>query len=542
MNKKSGAGTVHDQVSCSIQSINEIFNRYSQNSFKQFQLTNTVSIWLTILVLSIVGFVGIGCNGSEKTATPRYTEYLGNEFLKLEEIREQKIKKVLHWLETQRQMIEKKETISRLNEYFESIRSLSAKYFNPKKFLEFNSDLEKFFVYELGSFYDLLFIDENGIVFYSVKMEDDFLTSFLHGPYAGTKLAQIIKSAPQSTIFVDFEYYGASDEPAAFYVFPIVFKNEHHGWIALQLSINHLNKLLSQRSDLGQTGEAYLVNERQFMLTESRFINSSTVLSKKIDTKAVMNQVGGSGSKIIDDYRGVKVLSTFRTFRFGSANWRIVVEKDESEVITNYYRRHAENIFPRLLQKIEAQTTDSLKSASSSFQFARQTKRVDVGELARTDKKKTIYTKGVATCTGVVGYMRQQDFAYMAHLSPLDDCYNLSEPAKAQLGDSTTDLIALMLRHISFFEIKPFQLNKVRFFVAAPHGDSLSHLITKMIDAGVSLSQLKVAISSRHNSVSLACDLSNQSVVAQWRKNFTQVTQKINFDAIPSIDQFLIKM
>ncbi len=484
----------------------------------------------------------IGCTSRSEEADSSYPEYRRGEFTRLEALRDKKVEKVLHWLNGQKRLIEDDETISKLTAYYLAVKSTLVDTLDRDEFLRTNNEIERFFIYELGSFYDLLFIDKKGVVFYSVKMEDDFQTSFVHGPLADTQLAGIIKEKPGSVRFVDFEYYGASDEPAAFYVLPIKRDNRHYGWIALQLSINQLNKLLTERSGLGRTGEAYLVNNQQLMLTESRFINESTVLSKNIDTEAVRNRTGSSGNKIIIDYRGVKVLSTFRTFRAGGASWRILVEKDEDEVVTDYYRLRDKELFPFLVKEIANQTEEKLGKSGNFTPVVKSARRVDVGELARTDKRKKLFTMGLATCTGVIAYAQNNDFAYMAHLSPMDDCYRRPKTATALLGDRRTDLISLMMRRIRFFDIKPSQITELNFIVAAPHDRGVQRIIGKLMDAGVSLSQIKVSILPRAASVSLVCDMNKNSITGQWRTNAPGAMEGADLNEMSPLDSFIKKM
>ena len=514
----------------------------SENEKMNGPFHRTFKCLLFVSYAMSVLLIGGGCNKQDQSVIPSYHEFRDREFNRLELIRENKAAKVQNWLNDQKNLIEKDETIVKLQDFFTGIKTSINGRLDRDQFFQFNNAIERFFVYDLDSFYDLLFIDEKGIVFYSVKLEDDFKTSMIDGPYSDTKLAKIIQGTLLEISYVDFEYYGASDEPAAFYVLPIEQDDRHDGWIAFQLSINHLNKLLTNRSGLGRTGEAYLVNDRHLMLTDSRFINNGMVLSKEIDTEAVRSQKGAAGSKLIDDYRGIPVLSTFQTFQFGNANWRIIVEKDEAEIITEYYRNHSDALFPLLIQSIEKQTEAKLKSAIDLNESRKETKRVDIGELMKSDERKALYTYGLATCTGIVAYIENRDDAYMAHLSPVDDCYNLSENEMALLGDRRTDLVSLMLRRIQFFDIPDCQIGHLRFVIAAPHAYSLRKIIDKLIDQGISISQIKAGIISIASSVSLSCNVHNQSIIGQWNFGSALPSKDIDFESLPNLGDMVKNM
>ncbi len=470
---------------------------------------------------------------------PAYEEYRRHTFEKLVAIREEKAAKIERWLSNQEDRLEKGRTRTRLMGFFEQMGAAVSGNLDKNRFLRLNQEIERFFVYQLGAFYDLLFIDAGEMVFYSVKMEDDFRSSLTSGAYADTRLAEVIKQSPKKPRFVDFQYYAASDEPAAFYILPVWESNRYKGAIALQLSINHLNQLLTERSGLGRTGEAYLVNEQHLMLTESRFINAETVLSKKIDTRAVKRRSGVSGRDVITDYRGVRVLSAFAGFPVGSTSWRLIVEKDEAEVLTDYYKTYSRRLFPLLAGAVTAATEAAVQPAGGEISPPASAKRVDVSELVRAGDRKQLYTPGLATCTGVVACRRGGGAAYMAHLSPVDDSYDLSEDDQKQVAERSTDLVSQMLRRIHYFDIKPCQIGELRFMAVAPHAESLQKIIHKLIHSGVSLSQIKAGILDTADSASVFFDVPEQSLLSHWYFSGRQGPSTVEFTDLPDLGTLL---
>ncbi len=489
------------------------------------------------LIMSLTLLCISGCENKIDSKPKSYNEYRDREFTLLTQVRTKKTQKMLGWLNEQKSIIQNTETQTKLLNYFCGIKTALSGKIDRKKFFEINNEIEQFFVYDLFSFYDLLFIDETGDVFYSVKMEDDNQTSLFNGPYGDTALGKTIQSRPTQISYVDFEYYGASDEPAAFYVLPLTSNNRCKGWVALQLSINRLNKLLIQRSGLGLTGEAYLVNQHHLMLTESRFINDDTVLSKQIDSSVIQSHQGSSGEIVIDDYRGIKVLSSYQSFNVGGFKWQILVEKDENEVVTSYYQESEEELFLPMVATIEKQTEKNLIPSKNNIASRGKTRRVDVGDLLKSDSRKSLFTAGVATCTGIAAYLNNDEFAYMAHLSPADACYNLSKDATISLGDNATDLVALMMRRIQFFEIKPHQIGDLRFCITATHSNSLRVLIKKLLDAGIFLSQIKVGILPKARSVSFLYTMPGNSITAQGNFDSSVSTQEIDFKNLPDLGE-----
>lgn len=487
------------------------------------------------LLMAMITACVCACENRGNTRVPAYEEYRRQAFEQLVAIREEKAAKIEGWLRNQQKHLAKGQARSRLMGFFEQMGAAVDGSLDKNRFLQLNQEIERFFVYQLGAFYDLLFIDDGEMVFYSVKMEDDFRSSLATGAYADTHLAEMIKKAPKQPVFVDFQYYAASDEPAAFYILPVWENDRYKGAIALQLSINHLNQLLTERSGLGRTGEAYLVNEKHLMLTESRFINAGTVLSKKIDTRVVKSRIGSSGRDVITDYRGVRVLSTFAGFPVGSTSWRLIVEKDEDEVLTDYYKTYSHSLFPLLTDAVTRETEAATPLSGKAVSPVASARRVDVSELVRAGDRKQLYTSGLATCTGVVAFRKGGGAAYMAHLSPVDDSYDLSRKDQKQVAGRSSDLVSQLLRRIHYFDIKPCQSRELRFLIVAPHAESLQKIIHKLIHSGISLSQIKAGILDAADNVSLFFDVPEQSLVSVWHFSSQQEPCIIEFADLPDL-------
>ena len=92
---------------------------------------------------------------------------------------------------------------------------------------------------------------------------------------------------------------------------------------------------------MGETGESYLVGNDLMMRTNSRFSNESSIMKQKVDTKSVeLGLQDKSGTHIINDYRGVSVLSSYADLglneKFGADfEWVIVTEINEAEAFAS---------------------------------------------------------------------------------------------------------------------------------------------------------------------------------------------------------------
>ncbi|MFK5959300.1 MAG: HAMP domain-containing protein [Lutibacter sp.] len=96
---------------------------------------------------------------------------------------------------------------------------------------------------------------------------------------------------------------------------------------------------------LGISGESYLVGDDYLMRSSSRF-QTNSILNTYVETEAVDSAfVNLPGTKVIKDYRGVKVLSSYNKINIPDLNWAIFVEIDYKEVTVPIYKIRNEIIF-----------------------------------------------------------------------------------------------------------------------------------------------------------------------------------------------------
>ncbi len=101
--------------------------------------------------------------------------------------------------------------------------------------------------------------------------------------------------------------------------------------------IDELNQVMQMRPGLGETGETYLVNRDRLLLTQSRFLEPSANVNRRIDTTAVEYALNGNfGRGAIEDYRGVAVFSIWQPLEIGGVRWALIAEMDKHEVLANF--------------------------------------------------------------------------------------------------------------------------------------------------------------------------------------------------------------
>jgi len=195
-------------------------------------------------------------------------------------------------------------------------------------------------------YYDLFLIDKNGYIFYSAAKEADYQTNMVNGKYSSSNLGGLVRKVLASRQFAiaDFAPYAPSnDEPAAFAAIPLMKDNQVEMIVALQLSTERINAIMQEREGMGDTGETYLVGSDKLMRSDS-FLDpkghnikasfAGNVQNNGVDTDAVTDVISGkTDAKIIIDYNGNPVLSSYSPLKVGDTSWAVIAEIDEAEVM-----------------------------------------------------------------------------------------------------------------------------------------------------------------------------------------------------------------
>jgi class 3 adenylate cyclase len=229
---------------------------------------------------------------------------------------------------------------------------------------------------KMFGFEDILLIDDETLeVIYTLRKRPDFATSLRDGPYASTNLAKaadILSRAGDRDAFkvVDTELYRPSlGRPVGFVLSPIFNGPDMVGILALEFPIDRIVELLTgnfqwEREGMGKTGECYVVGPDFTMRSRSRFmvedakafirgLRTSMVTTSVVDQierqGTVLNQlpvktysteqalIGREGIALINDYRGVPVLSSYGPLDLNSLRWAVVAEIDEAEAYKPIY-------------------------------------------------------------------------------------------------------------------------------------------------------------------------------------------------------------
>jgi len=201
---------------------------------------------------------------------------------------------------------------------------------------------------QVNAWYDLFFINLQGDIVFTAAKESDLginiSTSVLNQTSIGNAFKIAQATAVGNIAVSDFlPYPPSNDEPAAFMMTKLInLSGTHVGYIALQFPLNKVNEIMQQRDGMGRSGETYLVGQDKLMRSDS-FLDpkghsvvasfAGTVESNGVDTEAVRAAFAGeNSSRVIIDYNGNPVLSSFDTLAVGDFKWALIVEIDEAEI------------------------------------------------------------------------------------------------------------------------------------------------------------------------------------------------------------------
>lgn len=137
--------------------------------------------------------------------------------------------------------------------------------------------------------------------------------------------------------------YILSGDSVYWYIFTPVASEEVNGFVGYELTAKPISSIMLENNPyngLGKTGEVYLVGADGYMRSQSRFVENS-VMNILVNSSSVESGLNGkTGTSLIEDYRGVQVLSSFSFIDFCDTRWAVVAEIDYSEAFipVNSYR------------------------------------------------------------------------------------------------------------------------------------------------------------------------------------------------------------
>jgi PAS domain S-box-containing protein len=186
---------------------------------------------------------------------------------------------------------------------------------------------------------DLLLVDPDGNVVYTVMKEADFGANLLNGPYHATNAAEVFRSAlaarpPWDQAFADMQPYGPSKRPALFMGQAVRdATGQVAGVILIQLNNAKLRDVANHVQDLGETGEVYLVGPDATRRSQTRFARGELMTEKMTTESAIRSAAGFTKSVITTDYKGDDVVSSYAPLDLMGVRWGIISKIDTAEAL-----------------------------------------------------------------------------------------------------------------------------------------------------------------------------------------------------------------
>lgn len=180
---------------------------------------------------------------------------------------------------------------------------------------------------------DLFLVDVNGNIVFAAVDESYLGINLMEVDFIDPMIPDIFMEGRDKVSFSDYVWFELFNELTSFGAAPIRDRRgDVMGVLIFRLSFAQIGDMMAKRPGLGKTGETYIVGEDKLMRSNSRFVEGTTAYQLRVDTESVREAMKGhSGVGIIDDYRGVPVVSAYAPLDIEHFNWTIMAEIDVAE-------------------------------------------------------------------------------------------------------------------------------------------------------------------------------------------------------------------
>ncbi|MBI9079650.1 MAG: methyl-accepting chemotaxis protein [Pseudodesulfovibrio sp.] len=197
---------------------------------------------------------------------------------------------------------------------------------------------------EQYGYYDIFLMNpRNGDVVYSVTKEADFGQRTANVESSLKDVWQIAVNEKRTALSDMKPYTPSNNAPAQFVASPIMSSGRVIGVVALQISNDTINSIMTDRTGQGETGETYLVGQDMLMRSDS-FLDPKhhTIAASfadpvkgRAETEATRNALAGkTATEVIMDYNNNPVLSSYAPVKVGDTTWAILAEIDVAEAFS----------------------------------------------------------------------------------------------------------------------------------------------------------------------------------------------------------------
>jgi two-component system, NarL family, sensor kinase len=147
-------------------------------------------------------------------------------------------------------------------------------------------------------------------------------------------LIQQLQKLPKSSVtFLESDtFFKGESRYRLFIVAPIFYRFNFVGHILAEINQEDMEEIMTQRTGMGNTGESYVVSINGKMRFGSRFIKKNA--NNLIRTEGTgLAFKGKDSSAIFEDYRKIRVLSSFSKLQIDAITWAFLSEIDLDEAM-----------------------------------------------------------------------------------------------------------------------------------------------------------------------------------------------------------------
>ncbi|THK34427.1 methyl-accepting chemotaxis protein [Ensifer sp. MPMI2T] len=255
---------------------------------------------------------------------------------------------------------------------------------------------------------DVLLVNLNGDVVYTLNKKGDFAVNLLQAPWKGTGLSRIFAATAEGTdknslAFASYETYGPLGErPSAFIAIPIASLDGKIGTLVLEMPDAMIGQIVGNTTGLGETGETILLDENGLFLTDSVRTSGNDMLRARVERPAV-TESDAIASSALADFRGEEARMAATALDAFGTRWTVAAVMTSREAfaavtaLRNWTLRSALMVLiaaivtaiwysRRLTNPISAlvKDMDRLAGGDTAIACVGQARKDEIGDMARS--------------------------------------------------------------------------------------------------------------------------------------------------------------
>ncbi|MFP4372461.1 MAG: methyl-accepting chemotaxis protein [Halanaerobium sp.] len=199
-----------------------------------------------------------------------------------------------------------------------------------------NNQLEEYIKMqqEENDWTNIFLVSLSGEVLYSTSTGEDSDTNLVRDRYNSSGLARAYEKGLKKFSIIDFSHYEPAAENRAFMSAPIIENDQIKGVAVMEISSDKIDQIMLEKNIKYESGKSYIVGSDNLMRSNSSFIEQDTLLNFRVETEAVKNAFAHKEEiKLIEDFRGEMVYSSYTPLDIEGLNWALISEVDEAEIL-----------------------------------------------------------------------------------------------------------------------------------------------------------------------------------------------------------------